>query len=90
MKAIKTKFIGPSNVKGSRIRASEPDGKSVTISYSHELNGDENHLAAAQALCKRMNWSGLLVTGWLGGCFVHVFTGKDGPITSPSISPEKP
>ena len=57
MQAITTKFLGPSNTRGSRIKASAYAG-SITIGYSHELNNDENHRAAAVALCDKMGWIG--------------------------------
>jgi len=73
-KAILTKYIGPTSRRGLRIRASEPEGRSVMLDYSKELDSEGNHVAAASALCKRMGWSGKLISGWLGGvCFVHVF-----------------
>ena len=39
MQAIETKYFGPSNVKGSRIKATAQAG-SVTVGYDHALNGD--------------------------------------------------
>jgi len=57
MQAITTKFLGPTNARGSRIKASAYAG-SITIGYSHELNSDENHRAAAVALCEKMGWFG--------------------------------
>ena len=57
MQAITTKFIGPTNTRGSRIKASAYAG-SITVGYSHELNSDENHRAAAEALCAKMGWPG--------------------------------
>lgn len=49
MQAIVTKYIGPSNVKGARIKASCERG-SIIISYPYELSGDAVHIAAADAL----------------------------------------
>lgn len=51
--AIETRYLGPTNTKPSRIKA-ECWGGSVTISYPHELNPDEAHRAAAQALIDKM------------------------------------
>lgn len=75
MKAIVTRYHGPTNSRGSRIRASEPDGRSVTVPYDHALNSDANHLAAAVALCERMQWGGRLIAGGLAGnALVFVFS----------------
>jgi hypothetical protein len=54
--AIQTKFLGPTNFRGSRIKATAmdnfSDGRaiSVTIGYDHALNGDANHRVAAEKL----------------------------------------
>ena len=67
MKAIITMYQGPSNTRGARIRAHEPDGKSVTVSYDHGLSAERNHGAAAVALCKKLGWTGTLIQGGLKG-----------------------
>ena len=74
MKAIRTKYLGPTNTKGSRIRASDEDGNSITIGYPHELSGEAVHRAAAEALCAKMNWAGAMVAGSLKDGYVFVFT----------------
>ena len=74
MKAIVTKYHGPTNFKGSRITASDEDGNKVTISYPHELSGEAVHRKAAQTLCDKMNWPGELVGGSLKNGYVFVFT----------------
>ena len=73
MKAILTKYLGPTNFKGSRIKASEPDGKSVTLSWNHALDAPVNHFIAAKALQDKMQWKGELIQGWLKEGYVHVF-----------------
>lgn len=57
---ILTKFLRPTNSRGSRIKATCPHlGVSVTVSYNHALSsgGDEdsNHMAAAQALVTKLS-----------------------------------
>jgi len=56
MKAISTKYVSPTNTKGSRIKAYDGDRNSVTLSYDDALNSDQNHSNAAIALCHKMNW----------------------------------
>lgn len=73
MKAIFTKYHGPTNFKGSRISASDMDGNKVTISYPHELSGEDVHRAAADALCAKMNWTGNLIGGGVRNGYVFVF-----------------
>ena len=54
--AIQTKFLAPTNYRGSRIKATAMDRyrddrvMSVTVSYDHALNGDDNHRVAAEKL----------------------------------------
>lgn len=64
--AILTKFFGPGNVRGSRMVADAGMGRRVSVHYAHGLNGDENHARAAEALCKKMGWTGNLIGGALG------------------------
>ena len=74
MKAIVTKFHGPTNVRGSRISATDEDGNRVIVSSDHSLSTDGKHDAAAVALCKKMKWDGVLMRGGLkhGNCYVFV------------------
>jgi len=74
MKAIETHYLGATNTRGSRIKATEPDGQSVTIPYPYELSGEAVHRHAAEALRDRMGWAGELVGGATkrGYCFVFV------------------
>lgn len=50
MKAITTKYFGPGNVRGARIRAKAEGVPAVFISYPYELSGEEVHRAAAPAV----------------------------------------
>jgi hypothetical protein len=63
MKAILTKYKGPTNTKGSRIIASDEDGNRISISYPYELSGEAVHHKAAKALCDKMGWTGHLIGG---------------------------
>jgi hypothetical protein len=74
MKAIQTKYIGPTNFRGSRIKASDGDKNSITISYPHELSGEDVHRKAAEALRDKMGWTGNLTGGGLKNGYVFVFT----------------
>lgn len=79
MKAIVTKYHGPTNVKGARMSASDMDGKRVIRSYRHDMNSEDNHKYIAQELCIKMKWSGTLYMGAIKGGYAHVFrTEHDG------------
>ena len=73
MKAITTKFHGPTNTRGSRISATDEDGNRVTVSVDHALNTDSRYDAAAIALCQKMGWSGPLMRGGLKHGNVYTF-----------------
>jgi hypothetical protein len=66
MKAIVTKYHGPTNTKGSRISATDSDNNRVYVSRDCALHIEDSHKDAAIALCKKMNWHGKLVAGDFG------------------------
>lgn len=77
MKAIITKYLGPSNTRGSRIKATEPDGKSITISWNHALSAEANHSDAARMLMDKLGWLDYdIATGALKDAWVHVLVCK--------------
>ena len=50
--AITTKYIGPTNTRGSRIKASCERG-SLTVDWDYDLNQGENHAAAKKMLVEK-------------------------------------
>ncbi len=80
MQAITTKFVNPTDTKGSRIKATAEAG-SVTVAWDYDLNTEGNHTAAAKALCAKLGWVPAAdnrytetVAGYLkAGHYVHVF-----------------
>lgn len=73
MKAISTKYHGPTNTRGSRITATDEDGNRVSISYPYDLSGEAVHRKAAETLKAKMGWKGKLVGGSLKNGYVFVF-----------------
>lgn len=73
MKAIRTKYHGPTNTRGSRITATDEDGNRVSISYPYELSGEAVHRKAARALCDQMGWGSNLAGGGFKDGYVFVF-----------------
>lgn len=51
------KYLGPTNHKGSRWKASCA-ARSLTLSQDYEVNGTENATLAARALVEKMGWHG--------------------------------
>ena len=87
MQAIKTKYIGPTNYRGSRVKA-ECEALTIIIGWDDALDSEANHIAAARELCNRMvkrneklygngagySWSLPFYTGGLkNDGYAHVF-----------------
>ena len=80
MQAIQTRYLGATNTRGSRIKASCAAG-SITIVYPHELSGQAVHRKAAEALVSKLGWVDPHYGGLLGGClpngdYCFVFNAK--------------
>lgn len=73
VQAIVTKFLGPTNFRGSRIKASAAAG-SITVSSDHSLGIEANHAVAAETLAAKLGWIGRWFQGGMPGdsgyCFV--------------------
>jgi hypothetical protein len=69
--AITTKFLGATNSRGSRIKATCEAG-SITLSWEYALGVEGNHDAAARALIKKLGWYGNWAHGALSDCVVYV------------------
>ena len=79
MQTITTKYLGATNHKPSRVKATTTSGISLTMSWAHELNINANHEFAAKKLAEKLGWSGQ----WFGGSTkdgqVFVCVGKREP-----------
>jgi hypothetical protein len=72
MQAIQSKFIGPTNTRPARIKATCAAG-SITISHPQDLSGQAAHRQAAQALLDKLHWGYKILGGNLPDgnyCFV--------------------
>ena len=84
--SITTKYLGPTNYRGGRIKATATGGRSVTLAWSYELGIEGNHTAAASALAAKLckaaggdGWDGEWIGGGLNeGGHVYVSIPKDG------------
>jgi len=80
MQAIQTRYLGPTNTRGSRIKAWAAAG-SITIPYLHALSDQACHRAAAEALALKLEWNtpfyGSLLGGFLpNGDYAFVFNNE--------------
>ena len=64
MKAIQTRYHGPTDTKGSRISAFDNDGNRIYLPYDH--GSADPHRDAAIAFARKMEWTPLtLCGGWV-------------------------
>lgn len=47
---ITTRFLGPTNHRGARVKATSGSGQTLTVSWEYGLGIADNHAAAAAAL----------------------------------------
>lgn len=71
MQAISTKFLGPTNTRGSRYKATCEAGIFVTEA-DHTLGSEENHVRVARKLIDKLGWfrdaaGGPDTRDWFGG-----------------------
>ena len=79
MQAIITKYLSPTDHKGTRIKATCAGG-SVTVPYRYESDDTASHREAAWALVAKMGWersdkvleSGTLPSGDM--CHLYIFS----------------
>ena len=53
IKLIKTKYFGPTNTRGARIKACSDCGKTITIGWDYSLDQKHNALNAAESLIEK-------------------------------------
>ena len=60
MKAIRTRSLRASNLRGVGV-AADCDELRIRVEHDFDISDEENHRAAAHALCNRLGWHGALV-----------------------------
>jgi hypothetical protein len=76
--AIITKYLGPTNHRGSRVKAT-CDAKSITLPWRSELNSESNHFRAASELQRLLGWEkqNVLIGGSIQNGYVFVQIEKE-------------
>ena len=79
---ITTKFISPTNNRGSRVKASCQAG-SITIPWAYEYDIEQNHISAFRALVAKLNidWGDSWTIGANDAGYVFVPVRKHNNIT---------
>lgn len=73
MQTIITTYHGPTDTKGPRITARTSSGYSTTVPADTDKDGAARHWPAAQALARRLGWSGAMQAGATRAGFTFVF-----------------
>lgn len=73
MKAIQTKSLGPTSIRGYRVKAT-CWLTSVTVAWDYSANAEENHEAAIEALICKLN-NDRIISG-KGGLWETVAVGE--------------
>jgi len=77
MQTIMTKYLGPTDTKGPRVKAmtsSGHRGSTYTVGWDHSLDVEGNHTQVAQLLLDKLGWKGDWRMGGLTTGFVFVNT----------------
>lgn len=61
--AIITKFLGPTNHRGSRVKAI-CEARTLVVEWDHALDPNDNHWRAATTLAEGLGWIGEKAHGW--------------------------
>jgi hypothetical protein len=73
MKVIVSKYLGPTNTKGARVKVTVPYGKSITVPWDYSLDAFFNHDKACLALLEKINMKGKVLTAWFkDGQYIHI------------------
>ena len=80
MQTSETKYLGPTNHKGARIKATASNGMAVTIPYPYEESDTGKHIQAVRKLAAKLKWTGSMVGGHTARGMVWVFTDKSSPV----------
>jgi hypothetical protein len=81
--AIMTKYLGPTNYRGSRVKASAQDG-SIIVNWDYASSTEANHKKALQALLNRLGWNQRKGGKWIMGSLpngqtVHIYCADHEP-----------
>jgi len=64
MQTITTKYLGPTDTQGTRIKAVHTGAAtSITVPYNYALSNEGNHKEAAATLTKKLEWNGEYIGG---------------------------
>ena len=54
MQAIETRYLGPTDMRGSRVKATTESGRTLTLDWDSALSSEANHTQCARMLAEQM------------------------------------
>ncbi len=75
--AIETRYVGPTNHRGSRIIATTAGGHRLIHHWDYSLGIEGNHYAAAKALQAKLDWEPIVAGGSTKAGFVWLTSTLD-------------
>lgn len=66
MQAIQTKYLGPTNHRGARLKAS-CQARTIVVGWDYALGITDNHEHAAMELAQRLGWTANTDSRWVSG-----------------------
>lgn len=85
MQAIETKYLGPTNTRGSRIIVCAQVGR-ISVPWDYALSVDENHDAAARAFAAKWGWFGTWIRGARADGKGNVYVAINGHVRSMRVN----
>ena len=76
--SIETRYVGPTNHRGSRIVATSASGHRLIHDWEHGLNIEANHYAAAKALQAKLEWEPIVAGGSTKAGYVWLVSTLEG------------
>lgn len=83
--AIITKYLGPTNHRGGRVRAQAAGGAYLVQAWDYGRNQDGNHDDAAKELAIQLGWRGVWLRGDLADGAVYVCATASLDLEQPTV-----
>lgn len=76
--SIDTRYVGPTNNRGSRVIATTPSGHRLIRHWEYGIGIEANHYAAAKALQAKLDWEPIVAGGSTKAGFVWLVSTLEG------------
>jgi hypothetical protein len=83
LQGVLTRYLGPTNNRGTRVKAVTPSGDALTVPWDYSQGESENHRTAAVALLEKLGWryeelvTGIVLIGSRSHGYAHTLLVRD-------------